>query len=39
MATALPYCDAFLPAHHLRAVLDALDVIVAPVMAPVTTTA
>jgi uncharacterized protein with von Willebrand factor type A (vWA) domain len=39
MATALPYCDAFLPAHHLRAVLDGLDVIVAPVTGPVTTTA
>lgn len=30
MAAALPYCDAFLPAHHLWAVLDALDVIVQP---------
>jgi uncharacterized protein with von Willebrand factor type A (vWA) domain len=34
MATALPYCDAFLPAHHLRAVLDALDVIGEPVTTP-----
>lgn len=30
MAAALPYCDAFLPAHTLRAVLAALDVIVLP---------
>lgn len=30
MAAALPYCDAFLPAHTLRAVLEALDVIVRP---------
>ena len=28
MAAALPYCDAFLPAHTLRAVLDALDAVV-----------
>ena len=30
MAAALPYCDAFLPAHTLRAVLDALDTVVIP---------
>ncbi len=27
MAAALPYCDAFLPAHSLRAMLEALDAI------------
>ena len=30
MAAALPYCDAFLPAHTLREVLAALDAIVQP---------
>jgi uncharacterized protein len=30
MAAALPYCDAFLPAHTLRAVLEALDAVVLP---------
>ena len=30
MAAALPYCDAFLPAHTLHAVLDALDAVVLP---------
>ena len=43
MAAALPYCDAFLPAHTLRAVLAALDAFVVPVAAGppgrVTTTA
>lgn len=33
MAAALPYCDAFLPAHTLRAVLSALDAFVVPVAA------
>jgi uncharacterized protein len=27
MAAALPFCDAFLPAHTVRAVTEALDVI------------
>ena len=35
MAAALPYCDAFLPAHTLRAVLDALDTFVVPGSVPV----
>ena len=30
MAAALPYCDAFLPAHTLRGVLAALDTFVLP---------
>jgi uncharacterized protein with von Willebrand factor type A (vWA) domain len=30
MAAALPYCDAFLPAHTLRGVLTALDAFVVP---------
>ena len=29
MAAALPFCDAFLPAHSLRAVTEALDVVLA----------
>lgn len=36
MAAALPYCDAFLPAHTLRAVLAALDAFVVPVAAGTT---
>ena len=29
MAAALPFCDDFLPAHSLRAVTEALDVVLA----------
>jgi len=39
MAAALPYCDAFLPAHTLRAVIEALDVVTAPELGRLTTTA
>jgi uncharacterized protein with von Willebrand factor type A (vWA) domain len=33
MAAALPYCDAFLPAHTARAMTDALEAILDPVRA------
>lgn len=32
MAAALPYCDAFLPAHTLRTALEALDAIAVPTL-------